>query len=119
MIATATTTAEETVTNTATDESTAATSGETIKPDLYIYILSLVDQLAPDEQLQLVTHIVKRVQPLVIEPPDEDDDEDDEELAREAEEALEYARAHPESVHKWEDVKAELMRAEAAGELPD
>ena len=117
MIATATTTAEETVTNTATDESAAATSRKPIKPDLYIYILSLVDQLAPDEQLQLVTHIVKRVQPLVIEPPDEDDDEDDEELAREAEEIL--ANTPDDAWISLEEFEAELDRAEAAGELPD
>ena len=117
MISTATTTTEETATVTATDEPAAGINGETAKPDLYTYILRLVDQLAPDEQLQLVTHIVKRVQPLVIEPPDEDDDEDDEELTREAEEIL--ANTPDDAWISLEEFEAELDRAEAAGELPD
>lgn len=97
------------------------TSPQKTKPDLYTYILSLLDQLAPVEQLQIVAHIVTTIQPMVDIPPDDedDDDEDEEELLNEAIEALEYARAHPESLHKWEDVKAELMQMEVLGELPD
>jgi len=89
----------------------------TTTPDRYQHVLRLVDELSPAERLQLIAYIVKMVQPFVVEPME--DDEDDEELAREAMEALEYARAHPESVHKWEDVKAELMQMEATGALPD
>lgn len=32
---------------------------------------------------------------------------------------LEYEKTHPPTLIAWEDVKAELDRAEAAGELPD
>jgi hypothetical protein len=89
----------------------------TPKPDLFTYIQSLVDQLHPDERLQLVSYIVSTVQPFIVDPVDDDDD--DEELLRDAMEALEYARAHPETVMTLQEFEAELDRAEAAGELPD
>lgn len=91
------------------------------KPDLYTHILRLVDQLQPEDRLQLVAYIVHTVQPLVARPPAAaaEDDEDDEDLAQAAMEALDYARAHPESVMSLDAFEAELDRAEAAGELPD
>lgn len=48
-----------------------------------------------------------------------DDPEGDEILAREALAQLEEYQHNPYPRLKWEDVKAELARAEAAGELPD
>ena len=57
------------------------------------------------------------VQPLVAEPVDDDDDEDDEELIADAMDVLE--KTPDEDWLDWKEVKAELMRAEAAGELPD
>ena len=48
-----------------------------------------------------------------------DDPEGDEILAQEALAMLEKYDDKPEAWLKWEDVKAELARAEAAGELPD
>jgi hypothetical protein len=47
-----------------------------------------------------------------------DDPAGDEQLLQEALEILAYIEAHPETVQSWEEVKAELDRAEAAGELP-
>ncbi len=69
---------------------------------------------------QLVADIVRMVQPLVAEPVDDDDDEDDEddeELIADAMDVLE--KTPDEDWLDWKEVKAELMRAEAAGELPD
>lgn len=66
---------------------------------------------------QLVADIVRMVQPLVAEPVDDDDDEDDEELIADAMDILE--KTPDDDWLDWKDVKAELMRAEAAGELPD
>jgi hypothetical protein len=48
-----------------------------------------------------------------------DDPEGDEVLAREAMAQIEEYERNPYPRLKWEDVKAELARAEAAGELPD
>ena len=48
-----------------------------------------------------------------------DDPEGDEQLAQEALAILEEYRDRPEAWIKWEDLKKELARAEAAGELPD
>jgi dTDP-4-dehydrorhamnose reductase len=98
------------------------TKATTEKPDLYDHILHLIEHLAPDERLHLINDLVKSVYPIVSEYTaqlDYEDDSEDEQIAREATEALEYARAHPETVMSLEDFEAELDRAEAAGELPD
>jgi hypothetical protein len=47
-----------------------------------------------------------------------DDPEGDAQLLQEALEALEHAHAHPETVQSWDEVREELARAEATGELP-
>jgi hypothetical protein len=99
-------------------EKTEPTPPATPDPDLYPYILKLVERLEPAERLQLVADIVRTVQPLVGEPVDDDeDDEDDEDLAREAMDVLE--NTPDDDWLDWKEVKAELMRAESAGELPD
>lgn len=67
----------------------------------------LVQQQAPDSILDDWSH----------EGPE--DPEGDQELLEEALAALAYAKAHPETLRRWEDVQAELDRAETAGELPD
>lgn len=84
--------------------------------DLYEHVLRLVDRLHPADKLHLVEYIIGTVHPLVDDLYE--DEEDEEKLAAEAMEALEYARAHPESVMSLEDFEDELKRAEAAGELP-
>ena len=48
-----------------------------------------------------------------------DDPTGDEELLAEALAVLEQHKDDPDAWMKWEDFKAELARAEAAGELPD
>lgn len=78
---------------------------------LYEHILSLVDQLSPDERLQLIAHIASSMQSFI------NDDDDDEELLADAMHVLE--NTPDDAWIPWEEVKAELMRAEAAGELPD
>ncbi len=70
-------------------------------------LVRLVQQPAPDSILDDWSH----------EDPDAPDG--DQELLEEALAALAYAKAHPETLRRWEDVQADLDRAEAAGELPD
>lgn len=71
--------------------------------------MRLVEQLSPSDRVLLIKYIADTLY-------DEMDNEEDEELAQEAEEVLKNT---PEDGWlDWEDVKAELMRAEAAGELP-
>ncbi len=92
------------------------------KHDLYDHILYLIEDLAPDERLHLINDLVKSVYPIVSEYTaqlDYEDDSDDDQLAKEGEEALAYARAHPETVMSLEEFETELDRAELAGELPD
>jgi hypothetical protein len=48
-----------------------------------------------------------------------DDPEGDEILAREALAQIEQIKQDPSRVRKWEEVEAELIAAEARGELPD
>jgi hypothetical protein len=48
-----------------------------------------------------------------------DDPEGDEELLNEVLEQIEQEKTNPAPRIPWEKVKAELARAEAAGELPD
>jgi len=67
-------------------------------------------QVQPAERLQLISDNIAILLNQL------DDDEDDEELIREVMETL--ANTPEDAWIAWEDVKAELIRAEAAGELP-
>jgi hypothetical protein len=67
----------------------------------------------------LIRRLIREELGGLLERAQEEIEEEDEILAREGLAILAADRERPEAWMSWEDAKAELARAEAAGELPD
>jgi hypothetical protein len=86
--------------------------------------------LSPDQLEQLIRRIVREevsrlLRPSKPSPLDDwshegpEDPDGDAELLQQALEVIRQREQSPEAAMSWEEFKAELRRAEAAGELPD
>ena len=72
------------------------------------------------EELEaLIRHLLRDELSVLLERSRLEIEREDEVLARDAMAILEADRDRPEAWIDWEEAKAELARAEAAGELPD
>ena len=72
------------------------------------------------EELEaLIRRVVRQELGALLERTRIETEREDEALARDALAILEAERDRPEAWISWEEAKAELARAEAAGELPD
>ena len=72
------------------------------------------------EELEaLIRRVIRQELDGLLERAQSKIEREDEVLARDAQAILEADRERPEAWISWEEAKAELARAEAAGELPD